>query len=67
MAKNKTKKSQVPEDQKKTIVKQVTFDQSEWNIVENAMEAEKITNVSIFLRKCVLLHIGKNIQQKMKL
>jgi hypothetical protein len=64
---NTKSKKKVSADQKKTIVKQVTFDESEWSIIENAMESEKIDNVSVFLRRCVLLYIGKNIQQKMKL
>jgi hypothetical protein len=64
MKKQTESKKKVTTDEKKTIVKQVTFDQSEWNIVENAMKTEKIENVSIFLRRATLLYIGKYIQQK---
>ena len=62
MKKQKAKTS----DMKKTITKQVVFDQSEWSIIEEAMKSEKIDNISIFLRRAILLYIGKKIQQKIK-
>lgn len=65
----KTGKSKTKRDvkEKKVITKQVCFEESEWAIVEEAMKHEKITEVSAFIRRSVLLFIGKNIQQKMKL
>jgi len=63
----KKKQKQKSTDMKKTITKQVVFDQSEWNIIDEAMKSEKISNTSIFLRRAILLYIGKNIQQKIKI
>jgi phage terminase large subunit-like protein len=67
MKSNRKIKESIPDMDKKSIVKQVVFDQGEWDIVQNAMNNEKINIASVFLRRAVLLYIGKNIQLKIPL
>lgn len=61
------KKREIKEKPAKRITKQVTFEGDEWDIIEEDMRKEKITQVSLYIRRSLLLHIGKNIQGKLKL
>ena len=60
------KKQQIKVE-KKRIVKQVTFESDEWDIIKEDMEKEKIDEISLYIRRSLLLRIGKNIQGKLKL
>lgn len=61
------KKREIKEKKEKRIVKQVTFEADEWDIIQEDMKKEKIDEVSLYIRRSLLLHIGKNIQGKLKL
>lgn len=61
------KKREVKKDTVKRVVKQVTFEPDEWDIIQEDMKKEKIDEVSLYIRRSLLLHIGKNIQGKLKL
>lgn len=61
------KKREIKEKKEKRIVKQVTFEADEWDIIQKDMKKEKIDEVSLYIRRSLLLHIGKNIQGKFKL
>lgn len=62
------KKQQVKkETEKKRVVKQVTFEPEEWEIIKDDMQKEKIDEISLYIRRSLLLRIGKNIQTKLKL
>lgn len=61
------KKREIKEKKEKRIVKQVTFEADEWDIIQEDMKKEKIDEVSLYIRRSLLLHIGKIIQRKLKL
>jgi len=61
------KKREIKEKTVKRITKQVTFEPDEWDIIQEDMRKEKIDEVSLYIRRSLLLHIGKNIQVKLKL
>lgn len=61
------KKREIKEKKEKRIVKQVTFEADEWDIIQEDMKKEKIDEVSLYIRRSLLLHIGKDIQGKLKL
>jgi hypothetical protein len=50
----------------KRVVKQVTFEPEEWEIIKDDMQKEKIDEISLYIRRSLLLRIGKNIQTKIK-
>lgn len=61
------KKREIKEKTVKRVTKQVTFEPDEWDIIQEDMRKEKIDEVSLYIRRSLLLHIGKNIQWKLKL
>jgi hypothetical protein len=61
------KKREIKEKTVKRVTKQVTFEPDEWDIIQEDMRKEKIDEVSLYIRRSLLLHIGKNIQGKLKL
>lgn len=61
------KKREIKTEKKVRIVKQVTFEADEWEIIKDDMEKEKIDEISLYIRRSLLLRIGKNIQTKLPL
>lgn len=61
------KKREIKEKTVKRVTKQVTFEPDEWDIIQEDMRKEKIDEVSLYIRRSLLLHIGKNIHGKLKL
>ena len=50
----------------KRVVKQVTFEPDEWELIKDDMEKEKIDEISLYIRRSLLLRIGKTIQEKIR-
>lgn len=50
----------------KRVVKQVTFEPEEWELIKDDMEKEKIDEISLYIRRSLLLRIGKTIQERIR-
>jgi hypothetical protein len=67
MKKRESKKVKNTEPgQGKRVVKQVTFEPDEWELIKDDMEKEKIDEISLYIRRSLLLRIGKTIQERIR-